>query len=193
MFSTNVLGPFLFTQLLIDPLEKADGMVLHVVAPFRRDIDWEDLENIKHHRPMIAYERTKTLNRIIAGEMARRYEGRITSVAFDPSFIIDKTDPDLAKRWPTGIAGFYWRVFAALAARPPKVAGVAIADLVSRCADRESLNGGYFKLNKHRDMRDDAMNDPALGARLWTTLQRLTAVDGAENHTSEWRTPMNTP
>ena len=31
MFATNVMGPFLFTQLLLERMEQSDGMVLHVI------------------------------------------------------------------------------------------------------------------------------------------------------------------
>jgi dehydrogenase/reductase SDR family protein 12 len=33
MFATNVMGPFLFTQLLIERMQQSDGLVLHVIAP----------------------------------------------------------------------------------------------------------------------------------------------------------------
>ena len=48
MFATNVMGPFLFTQLLIERMQQSDGLVLHVIAPFNKKIDWEDIESIKN-------------------------------------------------------------------------------------------------------------------------------------------------
>ncbi len=98
MFATNVMGPFLFTQLLLERMQQSDGLVLHVIAPFYKEIDWDDLESIRNHRTMTAYERTKTMHRVIAAELARRYAGRISSVAFNPTFIIDKTDPEVKNR-----------------------------------------------------------------------------------------------
>ena len=77
MFATNVMGPFLFTQLLLERMQQSDGMVLHVIAPFNQEIDWDDLESIKDHRTTTAYERTKTINRMVAAELARRYAGKI--------------------------------------------------------------------------------------------------------------------
>jgi len=118
MFATNVLGPFLFTQLLLERLQQSRAMVLHVVAPFYEDIDWDDLESIRHHETEPAYHRTKTMDRMMVAELARRYEGTISSVAFNPSFIIDKHDPSLKDRWPSGFTGFYWRVLSALVAKP---------------------------------------------------------------------------
>ena len=38
MFATNVLGPFLFTQLLIERIQASEGLVLHVVVRFRKEI-----------------------------------------------------------------------------------------------------------------------------------------------------------
>jgi len=66
MFATNVMGPFLFTQLLLERMQQSDGLVLHVIAPFHQDIDWDDLESIKNHSTEVAYHRTKTCNRAIA-------------------------------------------------------------------------------------------------------------------------------
>ena len=176
MFATNVMGPFLFTQLLIDRMEQADGMVLHVIAPFYKEIDWDDLESIKNHDTEMAYHRTKTCNRAIAAELARRYTGKISSVAFDPSFIIDKNDPELKKRWPTGFMGFFWRVMTMLLAKPPEVAGEPIADLMLDYEDRNAINGALFKLNKRIEKPDKAMSDEEFGQRLWEQLELLTGL-----------------
>ena len=66
MFATNVVGPFLFTQLLLKRMQESDGLVLHVIAPFYKKINWDDLECIKNHNAMVAFNRTKTCNRVIA-------------------------------------------------------------------------------------------------------------------------------
>ena len=173
-FATNVIGPFLLTQLLMDRLERSEAMVLHVVAPFYEDIDWDDLESIADYDGEKPYHRTKTMNRMMAAELARRYEGRISSVAFDPGFIIDKHDPTLKDRWPSGFTGFYWRVLTALVAKPPKVAGEPIADLMLSTPDRQSVNGALFKLGKRVTKPDKAMIDEAAGRRLWDELVRMT-------------------
>ena len=107
MFATNVLGPFLFAELLLERLQASDGLILHVINTSNREIKWNDLESIENHKTTVAYERTKVMHRIIAGEMARRYPDRISSLAFNPTFIIDKKDPELEKRWPSGFLGFF--------------------------------------------------------------------------------------
>jgi NAD(P)-dependent dehydrogenase (short-subunit alcohol dehydrogenase family) len=176
MFAMNVMGPFLFTQLLLERMQQSDGLVLHVIAPFYKEIDWDDLESIRKHKTETAYHRTKTCNRVIAAELARRYVGDISSVAFNPSFIIDKTDPELKKRWPTGFMGFFWKVMTVLMAKPPAVAGEPIANLMLSHKDRVAINGALFKLNKRIEKPDKAMNDEVLGKRLWNALVLLTGL-----------------
>jgi NAD(P)-dependent dehydrogenase (short-subunit alcohol dehydrogenase family) len=177
MFATNVMGPFLFTQLLLERMGQSDGLVLHVVAPFYEEIDWSDLESIRNHKTENAYNKTKTMNRMIAGELARRYAGKISSVAFDPTFIIDKKDPELKNRWPTGFMGFFWRVMTTLFAKPPEVAGEPIADLMLSYQDRSAINGALFKLDRRVEKPDKAMNDEVSGKRLWDKLVRQLHVE----------------
>jgi len=176
MFAANVMGPFLFTQLLLERMQQSDGLVLHVIAPFYKEIEWDDLESIKNHKTEPAYHRTKTCNRAIAAELARRYAGKISSVAFNPSFIIDKTDPELKKRWPSGFMGFFWKVMTLLIAKPPAVAGDPIANLMFSYKDRSAINGALFKLDKLVKKPDKAMNDEVLGKRLWDELVLLTGL-----------------
>ena len=170
MFATNILGPFLFTLLLLERMEQSDGLVLHVVNPSYKEIDWEDLESIRNHKTETAYERTKMMHRVLAAELARRYAGRISSVAFNPSFIIDKDDPELEKRWPTGFLGLLWKVLTLLLAKPPAVAGEPIADLMLSYPDRSALNGALFKLDRRVEKPDRAMSDEPMGKRLWDEL-----------------------
>ena len=176
MFATNVMGPFLFTRLLLERMQQSDGLVLHVIAPFYKEIDWDDLESIKNHKTGTAFNRTKTCNRAIAGELARRYTGKISSVAFDPTFVIDKSDPELEKRWPSGITGFFWRMMTIFLAKPPAITGDPIADLMVSLRDRSAINGALFKLDKRIEKPNKAMNDEVLGKRLWDELDLLTGL-----------------
>ena len=176
MFATDVMGPFLFTQLLLKRMQQSDGLVLHVIALFNKEIDWDDLESIRNHRTMTAFDRTKTCNRVIAGELARRYAGKISSVAFDPTYVIDKSDPELDKRWPSGLTGFFWRMMTVFFAKPPAVAGEPIANLMLSHRDRSAINGALFKLDKRIEKPNKAMNDEVFGKKLWDELERLTGL-----------------
>jgi NAD(P)-dependent dehydrogenase (short-subunit alcohol dehydrogenase family) len=174
MFATSVMGPFLFIRLLSEKLQQSNGLILQVIAPFYEEIDWDDIESIRNHKTVIAYNRAKTCERLIAGELARRYAGKISTVSFNPTFIIDKSDPELKKRWPSGFMGFFWSILAALFAKPPKVAGEPIADIILSYEDRSAINGALFKLNRRIAKPDKAINDESSGKRLWDELVRLT-------------------
>jgi hypothetical protein len=108
--------------------------------------------------------------------LARRYAGRISSVAFNPWFIIDKNDPELEKRWPTGFLGLLWKALTLILAKPPAVAGEPIADLMLSVPDRSAINGAQFKLDKRVEKPDKAMNDEISGKRLWEELVLLTGL-----------------
>jgi NAD(P)-dependent dehydrogenase (short-subunit alcohol dehydrogenase family) len=177
MFATNVMGPFLFTQLLLERMEQSDGLILHVINMSNKEIDWDDLESIRNHKTETAYERTKVMHRVIAAELARRYAGKISSVAFDPTFIFDKSDPELTKRWlSVGLTGYFYRMMAVLFAKPPADAGEPIANLMLSQKDRSEINGALFKLDKRVEKPDKAMNNEVWGKRLWDELVLLTGL-----------------
>jgi len=176
IFAGNLMGPFLFTRLLLERLGESDGLVLHVINRSNKKIDWDDLESIEKHHTNTAYERTKVLHRVFAGELARRYADVISSVAFDPTFVIDKDDPELKKRWPKGFLGFFWRVLTILIAKPTAVAGEPIAELMLNYPDRSALNGALFQLDKRIEKLDKAMHDEELGRRLWEELVLRTGL-----------------
>lgn len=169
MFVTNVLGPFVFTELLVERMAESGALVVHVIAQFDAKLDWSDLESIADHRPMIAFNRTKICNRMIAGEMSRRYAGRVSRVAFDPTFVIDQSDPELASRWPRGLTGMAWGALSRLMARPPEVAGEPLADLYEH-SNRSALNGKLYRLAKQASKPDAAMHDAEGARKLWDRL-----------------------
>ena len=175
MFATNILGPFLFNQLLLDRLKESGALVVHVVAPFHEDIDWDDLESMENHKTGVAYNRTKTMSRMIAAEAARRSGGNPSSIAFNPPFVIDKTDPAMKEKWPKGFMGLFWRGMTAVAAKPPRVAGEELADVILLHTDRQAMNGAYFKRDK-RVAPDRAMNDTVSAHRLWDDLVLMTGA-----------------
>ena len=72
--------------------------------------------------------------------------------------------------------GFFWRLMAVLFAKPPAVAGEPIANLMLSYRDVRAINGALFKLNKRILKPDKAMNDEALGKRLWNELVSLTGL-----------------
>ena len=97
-------------------------------------------------------------------------------MAFDPTYVIDKSDPELDKRWPSGLTGFFWRMMTILIAKPPAVAGEPIANLMLSYRDRSAINGALFKLCKRVEKPDKAMSDEEFGKRLWDELVLLTGL-----------------
>jgi hypothetical protein len=97
-------------------------------------------------------------------------------VAFHPTYVIDKSDPELAKRWPSGLVGLFWRLMTVFIAKPPAVAGEPIAELMLSHRDRSAINGALFKLDKRVEKPDKAMDDEVLGKRLWVELELLTGL-----------------
>ncbi len=174
MFATNVMGPFLFTRLLIDRLLKSKGIILNVTAMGYKKIDWDDLESIKDFRTIPVYDKTKTCNRAIIGELARRYGGKITSVAFDPILAVDKNNQELKEKWPKGIYGLFWKIMSVFFAKPSAEVAESIVNLVLLHPDHHSLNGNLFRLDKRIKKPDKAMNDKELGKRLWIKLEQMT-------------------
>ena len=152
-----------------------------MIASFSAKLDWSDLESIADHRRMQAFNRTKVCNRVIAGEMSRRHGGRVAHVAFDPTFVIDGSDPQLARRWPKGLTGLAWRVLALLAARPPAIAGEPLAALFTEHPDRAALNGALYRLATPVKKRDAAMFDTESGDRLWDRLRAMTTESNCES------------
>ncbi len=174
MFATNVMGPFLFTHLLLERLERSDGLVVHVIAPFHEEMDWDDIESLREKKTVRAYNRTKTCEQVIAAELARRYAGRVSSIAYHPGFVIDKDDEELKKRWPKGLLGLFWTMLTFLIAKPPSTAGEPLADLMLEYEDRSALNGAAFKRGKRLKKRYKAMDDEEFGKRLWDELVLMT-------------------
>ena len=179
MFATNVMGPFLFTHLLLERLERSNGLVVRVIAPFHEEMDWDDIESLKEKKTVRAYNRTKTCEQVIAAELARRYTGRVSSVAYHPGFVIDKDDEELKKRWPKGLLGLFWKFVTFLIAKPPSTAGVPLADIMLEHEDRNALNGATYKRGKRLKKRYKAMDDEEFGRRLWDELVVLTDLKDA--------------
>ncbi len=91
--------------------------------------------------------------------------------------MIDKSDPTLSSRWPPGFVGLFWKLLTLLMAKPPSLAGEAIANLVLSDRDRPAMNGALFQLEKRMASRNKAMTDEELGKRLWDELARRTQLD----------------
>jgi NAD(P)-dependent dehydrogenase (short-subunit alcohol dehydrogenase family) len=89
MFSTNHLGHFLLTNLLLDSLKAApSARVITVSAPTTTPLDFDDLNGEKKFSAFNAFGASKMCNLLFAFELARRLDGtKITSNAVHPGLV----------------------------------------------------------------------------------------------------------
>ena len=64
-----------------------------------------------------------------------------------------------------------------LFAKPTRVAGEPIAELMLSNPDRSAINGALFKLYKRTNKSDKAMKDEICGKRLWEELVIKTSIE----------------
>ena len=103
-FGTNHLGPFLFTQLLLDRLKQADAArIVNVASTMHyqaKGIDWDAVRQPTATRVgMKEYSESKLANVLHAQELARRLAGTsVTTYALHPGVIAS----DVYRRvpWP---------------------------------------------------------------------------------------------
>jgi NAD(P)-dependent dehydrogenase (short-subunit alcohol dehydrogenase family) len=75
MFATNVLGPFLLTDLLLAPLRAAPAArVLLLSAPATNRLDFDDLQGERRFRSLSAFGASKAAGLLFTFELARRLE-----------------------------------------------------------------------------------------------------------------------
>jgi NAD(P)-dependent dehydrogenase (short-subunit alcohol dehydrogenase family) len=94
MLASNFLGPFLFTNLVLDRVRAAPaGRIVVVASEAHRSAGSIDPETFEHlgdygrARGMRAYGRTKLLDLLFALELARRLEGSVTANALCPGLV----------------------------------------------------------------------------------------------------------
>jgi len=161
-FATNHLAPFLLTNLLIDLLTTGGGgRIVNVAAePFRKTLDFENLQGERRYGFLDAYFRSKLATIIFSVDLAKRLEGSgvtVNSMSPGPTktrFGDNMTGlpallPLLAKRlFPGPETGA--RTLIHLASSP-EVAGVS----------------GKFFLRQRARKTPPVTSDAEVGARLW--------------------------
>ena len=88
MFATNVAGPFLLTDLLIDQLRASRARILVLSAPSTVKLDFDDLQAERRFRSLSAFGASKAADLLITFELARRLEGSgATANAIHPGLV----------------------------------------------------------------------------------------------------------
>jgi NAD(P)-dependent dehydrogenase (short-subunit alcohol dehydrogenase family) len=154
MFATNVLAPFLLTNLLLPRLKRVVvvGSSSHKQV---RNIPWDDLPRAT------TYPISKTLNIIYTYELARRATGVTANVA-DPGFV--RTD---LGRNVTGGFALFLKLVRPLMSAPAH--GAATPVYLATSPDVADVTGACYA--KCRPATTSSLtHDAEAGARLWVAL-----------------------
>lgn len=173
--ATNVVGPFLLTTLLLEPLRAAGrAAVLNVSGESHRTgaIHFDDLQLIQYFTPAAAAGQTAMARVLWTYELARRLMGTgITANTFCPGW----TRSHLLRyypaviRWPRQLA-------ARLLAAPAEVSMQPVIDFTLQGA-LDGQTGCY--LSEGALVKSVPITyQSTLGRRLWLQLEKLTATEG---------------
>jgi NAD(P)-dependent dehydrogenase (short-subunit alcohol dehydrogenase family) len=89
MFATNLLGPFLLTNLVLPQLRAAgSARVLVISAPSGTKLDFEDLQGDRRFRSLTNFGASKAADLLFTFELARRLDGTgVTANAIHPGLV----------------------------------------------------------------------------------------------------------
>lgn len=167
-WATNVLGPFLLTNLLLDRLKtSAPARVINVASKVARGLDLEDLEFRKRGFDGIkAYAQSKQALRMLTWGWDARHEGsRVTFNAVHPGMVSTEIT-----RHSTGLLGALSRPFFRVFGRTPAQGADTIVWLAS--ADENERSSG--NLWADRKIKRCSFRDPAAIDRLWARCEEAT-------------------
>ena len=169
-FAVNVLGPFLLTNLLLDPLKAgAPSRVVNVgsATHYSGEVEFDNLQGERRYRFIRAYSSSKLELLLLTYELARRLEGtRVTVNCVHPGGIRTGLYDGLP------FAFRFVKVFM-------KDAVTGAAPIVRLAADPslESVSGRYFdRFTETRSSEASYREDAA--RRLWDVCETLVGSPG---------------
>lgn len=178
-FGTNHLGHFLWSGLLIDLVEAAEGRVvtLSSIAHLSGEIRFDDLMGENGYSPMNAYTQSKGANLMFALELDRRLQAegkKAISIGCHPGY----SNTNLQNTGPTGVFKFLYKFTNPLLAQASSDGALPT---VLSAAGTEARRGGYYgpqKLGETRGPVGDAkvaayILDKAVAQRLWEVSETL--------------------
>jgi len=168
-FAINHLGPFLFTNLLLDVLKaSAPSRIVNVSsgAHSAGAIQFDDLQFEKKYSAFKAYCQSKLANVHFTTELARRLQGTgVTVNAVDPGTVRTSLGSD---QWIFRLA-----VKLPFFVTPDKGARTAIR--VATAPELEGVTGKYFSKEKEKSPAKHAQ-DEAIAKQLWDVSAKLTKL-----------------
>jgi NAD(P)-dependent dehydrogenase (short-subunit alcohol dehydrogenase family) len=168
MFATNLLGPFLLTNLVLPQLRAArSARVLVISAPSGTKLDFDDLQGERRFRSLTNFGASKAADLLFTFELARRLNGTgVAANAIHPGLVrttLMNGAPALI-RWAI-------RPFS----RSPEAAVKTIIPLALDPAF-EGRSGQFFHHAKAIDP-PASTRDPDVARRLWDVCTELTGFD----------------
>jgi len=178
-FGTNHLGHFLWTSLLLDLVEAAEGRVVVVASIAHKfgSIDIDDLNWEKGYTPSKAYFRSKLANVMFAFELDRRLQAsgsKAVCIACHPGY----ANTNLQSTGPTGLLNFFYKFLNPLMAQPSKAGAIPT---VLAAAGTEARRGAYYgpkKMGEARGPVGDANVAPRaldqdMARKLWSASEDM--------------------
>ena len=169
---TNHLGHFLWTSLLIDQVEAAEGRVVVVssIAHKMGKIDFDDLMLEKNYTPSRAYFQSKHANILFAFELDRRLKeagSKAMAIACHPGY----SATNLQSTGPSGFLNILYKPMNAMMAQPSHLGAVPT---VLSAAGTEAKRGAYYGPTGFFDARgpvsDSGVAEHALDQDVWSRL-----------------------
>jgi NAD(P)-dependent dehydrogenase (short-subunit alcohol dehydrogenase family) len=178
-FGTNHLGHFLWSGLLIDLVEAAEGRVvtLSSIAHLSGKIHFDDLMGEQGYSPTTAYTQSKGANLMFALDLDRRLQAagkKAISIGCHPGY----SNTNLQSSGPTGIFSFLYKFTNPLFAQPSSDGALPT---VLAAAGIEARRGGYYGPQKRAETRGPVGDakvaayilDQEVAQRLWDVSETL--------------------
>ena len=171
MFAANHLGPFLLTNLLLEPLQAAvqangSARILNLTAPSTVPLNFDDLHGERNFNSLKTFGATKMANLLFTFELARRLEN--TGIA------VNAIHPGLARSGLMREGNLLMRLFTRVASPPPeKVTGPILQAAVA--PEFDSTTGKFLHNGQVIEAPVYAL-DRTAQQRLWEISESLTQL-----------------
>jgi len=178
MLGVNHLGHFLLTNLLLDPLTRAQqGRIVNVSSGAHKigKIHWEDPNLSKGFHVAKGYAQSKLANILFTKELARRLSGTgVTANTLHPGAV----STSIGVNRETGFGKAVHRMLRPFFLTPDEGARTAV--YLATAPEVEQVTGEYFVKCKPVQTAEKA-GDPQLAARLWDWSERQTGLTGMDS------------
>ncbi|XP_039189771.1 uncharacterized protein C2orf81 homolog isoform X4 [Crotalus tigris] len=180
-FATNVLGPFLLTNLLLGTMVASAPARIVNVSSFRHfcvrkvDLKWltgEELPKNASH----AYDCTKLMNVAFTIKLAQRLQGTgVLANVLSPGVVRTEILRNYGRA-----SRLLYRLCSPFMRSPQKGATSTLYCAVA--PEVEGISGKYFDSNCTLVLPQDLAQDPGLGQRLWDALEKATGLKTEGSH-----------